>query len=187
MKQFLIAVFFLASANHAWSQTSNIQSNNQTIIRLTVMNDKGEILMRETENGWMTLSMYYNKRQNIHEAIDSLVKVYGIEVSQLNLCGLFTYKYDYKPSTDMRQFYLANFTKGVLRTPNEKEKLHWLPIDEAIDKLSTTVESLGAMTRQIIKYPDTLWGGSFLLSRKEGKLISTVEEEFYPLRSNGMN
>jgi hypothetical protein len=59
-----------------------------------------------------------------------------------------------------------------------------MPIEEAISKLSNTVSSLGEQTRQVLSFPSTLWGGSFILNRVNGKLVSKVENEFYPLRED---
>jgi hypothetical protein len=183
MKNLLITLLLLLSATFVSAQKPKVQPVNQTIIRLTIVNDTGAILMRETENGWMTLSTYYDKRQNIHEAIDSLANAFGIQISQPNLAGLFTYKYDFKPTSDIRLFYVAKYQKGELK-PAKGEKLYWLPKEEALEKLGGTAESLKDMTKQILNYPEIIWGGSFILSRVDGKLMSKVEESFYPLSGN---
>ena len=48
-------------------------------------------------------------------------------------------------------------------------------------KLGTTVQSLEDMTKQIIEYSETLWGGSFIIDRVNGQLTSKIEGKFYPL------
>ncbi len=140
--------------------------------------------MRETEYGWMTPAIYFKEKQNVHEILDSLPGVYGIKISTPKLNGLFTYKYEFKPTADFRQLYTAKYESGDLKSTVGKEKISWMPIDEALIKLGLTVKSLEDMTRQIIEHPKTLWGGSFILFRENGKLKSKIEEEFYPLMKN---
>lgn len=184
MKNILMTILVFLFATPLMAQSNNEVASNMTIIRLTILKDNNKILMRNTENGWMTPAIYYTKRQNIKEALDSLANVYGIKISEPTLGGLFTYKYEFKSTSDMRQFYVSNYQKGDLKSPNDKEQVEWMPIEEAISKLSNTVSSLGEQTRQVLNFPSTLWGGSFILNRVNGKLVSKVENEFYPLRED---
>jgi hypothetical protein len=180
--KFIVSIIFSLFFFLGFSQNQNLPTNN-TIIRLTILNEDGHILMRETNNGWMTPALYYKKRETINEAIQSMIKSYGIEILKPSFVGLFTYKYEFKSSSDIRLFYTAKKVKGKLKSYNKNEKLHWLSKKEAIEKLKTTVASLGEMTAQVLEHPETLWGGSFLLNKDENwKLSSKKIEEFYPIR-----
>ena len=125
--------------------------SNQTIIRLTIIKDNDKILMRKTKFGWMTPAIYYKERQTISEVLDSISGVYG------------------------------NYKSGQLKPKVGEEEIYWMPIKEALNKLESTVPSLMQMTKQILDYPNTLWGGSFILFREKNKINSRMEEEFYPL------
>ena len=184
MKKLIPLILICFASITIFAQNSKVEPTNQTIIRLTIIKDNNKMLIRETEYGWMTPAVYFKKKQNIHEITDSLSDAYGITISNLNLNGLFTYKYEFKPTTDFRQLYTAKYKSGDLKSTIGKEKIYWMPIDEALIKLGSTVQSLEDMTKQIIEYPKTLWGGSFVIDKVNGKLTSKTEEEFYPLLKN---
>ena len=182
MKKIIPGLLICLASISVFGQNENVKPTNQTIIRLTIIKDSSKILMRETEYGWMTPAVYYKEKQNIHEITDSLSNVYGIKISNLNLNGLFTYKYKFKPTADIRQLYTAKYDSGDLKETVGKEKIYWMPIEEALTKLGTTVQSLEAMTRQVIEFPETLWGGSFVIDKDANwKLTSEIEEKFYSL------
>lgn len=177
-----ISIFLLCLTGiFSYGQAQETQPTNQTIIRLTVVKDNDKILMRNTKYGWMTPAVYFKEKQNIREVLDSMSGLYGIKISDPNLKGLFTYKYEFKTTADMRQLYVANYKSGSLKPSAEGEEVYWIPINEALDKLESTVPSLKQITKQIIEYPNTLWGGSFILYREHEKMKSRIEEDFYPL------
>lgn len=172
---FMVMILFMGF-NHGHAQ--EVIPSNQTVIRLTVVKDD-KILMRKTPYGWMTPAVYYTKRQTPTEVLDSLRITFGIKTTIPYLKGLFTYKYDFKPTADIRLLYVSHYESGELKSTVKDEEVYWLPIDEALDKLEETVPSLRKMTKQILNYPETIWGGSFLLYREKGNLTSMMEESFY--------
>lgn len=179
-KSILIIVLCLSSlATQLWAQEA--LPSNQTIIRLTIMKDNDKILMRKTQYGWMTPAVYFKKRQNVTEVLDSLASMYDIEITQPQLKGLFTYKYEFKPTADMRQLYVASYISGQLKPQVAEEEIYWMPIKEALDRLESTVPALMHMTKQVLDSPNTLWGGAFMLYRDGNNLQSRMEENFYPL------
>lgn len=185
MKKISILFVLVLIVKPLLSQTSNTTEVNKNVIRLTILNDKGELLIKESDYGWMTIATFHTQRQTINEVVDSISKNYGIKITKPKLLGIFTYKYVFKKSADIRQLYVANYIKGDLKTDKNKHNLLWLPKEEAIEKLKTTVPSLGEMTEQILNFPDEVWGGSFLLDKDENwKLSSKKIEEFYPLRND---
>ena len=184
MKKIIPVILICLVSISIFGQNKKVEPTNQTIIRLTIIKDNNKILMRETEYGWMTPAVYFKEKQNVQEITDSLANVYGIKISDLNLNGLFTYKYVFKPTADFRQLYTAKYKNGDLKSIVGKEKIYWMPIQEALVKLGSTVQSLEDMTKLIIEYPATLWGGSFVIDRVNGKLTSKIEGNFYPLMKN---
>ena len=185
MNQVITILLLTIFSNPIWCQSNSAEPTNNTIIRLTILNDEGEMLIRDTEYGWMTPATYHNTRHNISEIIDSLIVYYGIEITKPNLAGVFTYKYEFKNSADIRLLYVAKLNGGELVSEINGEKLYWISKQEGIEKLQSTVPSLGEMTLQILDYPNIIWGGSYLLSRdNENKLISEMTEGFYPLSGN---
>jgi len=180
-----VTLFFIVTliSISTFSQPSDNPPPNKTVIRLTILNKNNEILMKKSDYGWMTIATFHTERQNITEVIDSLTNNYGITITKPSLAGIFTYKYKFKESSDLRQFYVANYIKGDLKSGKNDHDLTWLPKEEAIEKLKETVPSLAEMTQQILDFPEVIWGGSFLLDKDENwKLGSKIIEDFYPLR-----
>ena len=180
MKTILIT-FFMALGVFVHCRAQVPDPVNQTIIRLTVIKDGDKVLMRKTPYRWMTPAVYFKERQSIQEVLDEMTENYGIQISGIGLRGLFTYTYDFKPTADMRQLYVANYVSGNLVSPSENEEVYWMPIEEALDKLDATVPSLKQMTKHILDNPDKVWGGSFTLFKANGKMNSRVTEDFYML------
>ncbi len=154
---------------------------NQAVLRLTVVKDGDKILMRKTPYGWMTPAVYFKEPQSIQEVIDEMAGSYGVQISGIGLRGLFTYTFDFKPTTDMRQLYVANYVRGTLVSPSKNEEVYWMSMEEALGKLGATVPALKEMTKQILGKPDKVWGGAFRLFKVNGKMNSRVVEDFYPL------
>lgn len=185
MKKAVILFLALLISNVIFGQSTKIPEPNKTVIRLTILNDKGDILMKKSDFGWMTVATFHTQRQNINEVIDSLTNKYGIIITKPNLAGVFTYKYTFKESSDIRQLYVAKYIKGDLESVKGNHNLTWLPKEEAIKKLKNTVPSLGEMTQQILDFPNVIWGGSFLLEKDENwKLSSKMTENFHSLIAN---
>lgn len=183
MKKVVILFIVALISNSLLGQSANNPEPNKTVVRLTILNENGDLLMKKSDFGWMTIATFHTERQNINEVIDSLSAKYKITITKPNLSGVFTYKYTFKASSDIRQVYVAKYIKGDLESVDDN--LSWLPKEEAIAKLKSTVPSLGEMTEQILDFPNVVWGGSFLLDRDENwKLSSKMTEDFHPIRGN---
>ena len=185
MKKIFLLFIIVLISNSLLGQSTKDPEPNKTVIRLTILNANGDVLMKESDYGWMTIATFHTERQNINEVIDSLTTEYGITITKPSLAGIFTYKYKFKESSDTRQLYVAKYIKGDLELGKGNHNLTWLPKDEAIEKLKSTVPSLGEMTQQILDFPNEVWGGSFLLDRNENwKLSSKIIENFHLIRDN---
>ncbi len=154
-------------------------THNFTVKRLIIINDNNEMLMCKESYVWATPSLVYNERQYITEALDSVANAYGVKIKDIELHGQFSYKYDYHPHATLRNYYVAKYTSGTLKTPKNMDGAQWMPISEAIEK--TTVTSIKEITKQIIEFPDVVWGASFMVSRTEGDHPTKMVTPFYPL------
>ena len=74
---------------------------------------------------------------------------------------------------------MARFEGGDLLVPPGLDEAKWVKIEEAI-KLNTVI-SIKNITRQIIENPNTVWGGSFLVSHVGDDHPTKMVERFYPL------
>lgn len=154
-------------------------THNFTVKRLIILNDKNEILMGKVESNWYTPSLVYDQRQYIRESLDSLSNEYGVEIASPQLRGYFSYKYEYHPYSTLRAYYVAKYSGGDIKVPAEMEEVKWMPIEEAI--LNTPVHSMKIITEQLLNFPDTIWGGSFMVYREREEHQARLVEPFYPL------
>lgn len=171
------------SGNAAAKKENTEKIDNYTIQRLIVFNDKNEILMEKNSFGWMTPALRSNQDESVKEGLNNLASQMGISVDSIKLAGVFTYKFkgltDHPAHVSFRTHYTAKYRSGALVQPKDKE-YKWLPVGEALEKIA--MESLKTETAQIIKFPKSVWGGSFLLVFKDGKMESSkMSEELYPL------
>lgn len=135
--------------------------------------------MVKEEGNWYSPSFVYNQRQYINESLDSLANVFGIDISDIQLKGLFSYKYEYHSYSTLRLYYTAKYEGGDLKTPVGLEDVQWMPINDAIEK--TPVFSMKKISEQLFNYPESVWGGSFMVFRIGEEHQSRMVENFYPL------
>jgi len=178
-KVFLLFIIVLIS-NTLVGQSQNSDKPNTTVIRLIILNDNGEVLIKRSTLGWSTIDAFYEKKHTINKVIDSLSNRYGLSITKPNLKGVFTYELDFVNSLSVRQLYVAKSTTNDLPT-NKNVEFRWVPKDEAIEKLKGTIPSLSEMTKQVLDYPQVVWGGAFLINRENEKVTSKQIEDFYPI------
>ena len=180
MKKYVLVVAMLLTIQFINAQPKIDKDVNTSAINLVILNDNGDVLLKKATIGWITIGAFYEKRHTINEVIDSISNKYGVSITKPNLKGVFTYKFDFNNSLSVRQMYVAKSTTNDLPT-NKNVEFRWAPKDEAIEKFKSTIPSLGEMISQIIEYPQVVWGGSFLIKRKNKKMTSTITEDFYPI------
>ncbi|WP_350291904.1 type 1 glutamine amidotransferase domain-containing protein [uncultured Croceitalea sp.] len=180
MRKYAIVSLMLLIIQFANAQPKIAKAANTSVINLVILNDNGDILVKKASIGWITIGAFYEKRHTINEVIDSISNRYGVSIAKPNLKGVFTYKFSFNNSLSVRQVYVARSTTNDLPA-NKNVEFRWAPKEEAVEKFKATIPSLGEMVDQIITYPDVVWGGSFLIDRKNGKNNSTITEDFYPI------
>jgi len=161
-----------------------LRKENFTVLRVIIMNDDNQILMVGGEDWWGMPWVNLTKRQFVKESIDSMAVEYGIELSDIELRGQFCFKYDYKPTVTFRNYYVARYKSGNIKVPkntleDEFEKIEWVSLPEAIERNGNT--GIIEITRQIINYPNAIWGGSFMVSHTDEDHPTRMVEEFYTL------
>lgn len=176
-----ILISFLLSTTWAFGQNNPHRdpTHNFTVHRLIIVNDQHEMLMIREQHVWATPSFVYHERQYVKESLDSLARAYGLQISDVKLRGQFSYKYDYHPYATLRHYYQAKYVDGEVVVPEGMAEVKWLPIDEAI-KINT-VTSIKQITEQIMKFPETIWGGAFMVSHVGDEHPTKMVEPFYPL------
>lgn len=172
----LLTTFILLSCNN--DEHQNL-AHNFTVQRLIIINDHNEMLMCREETVWASPSIVYNKPQFLKEGLDSLANMYGIQITSPKLHGYFSYKYDYQPYSTLRGYFVAKYVSGEIRIPEGLHDAQWVPLDIALEKNSVT--SIKQITKQIIKFPNIVWGGSFLVSHIGDEHPTKMVEQFYPL------
>ncbi|MFK8061441.1 MAG: type 1 glutamine amidotransferase domain-containing protein [Polaribacter sp.] len=180
MKKIVFLLISLLIASFTFGQSTNNLKPNTTVITLIILNDNNEVLIKKATIGWITIGTFYEQRQTINEAINSLSNKYGVSISKPELKGVFTYKFGFNNSLSVRQFYVAKSTTNDL-PKNKNVEFHWVSKDEAIEKFSSTVSSLGEMVKQVLDYPKVVWGGAFLINKENNKTTSEQIEDFYPI------
>ncbi|WP_273566882.1 nuclear transport factor 2 family protein [Maribacter halichondriae] len=160
--------------------------DNFTLQRLLVLNDAGDVLMEQgdvsteqAEPTWYPLSLYSTTRQSITEAMDSLALSHGIKISKPELRAYTTYKFSYHNQVSFRSYYVAKYVAGSLNPPKDGITLKWLPVEEAVPHIP--VEAIRLITKQVLEFPENVWGGSFLISENGEQHDTLVLEDFYPL------
>ncbi len=111
--------------------------------------------------------------------MDSLALSRGIKISNLELRGYATYKFAYHSQISFRSYYVAKHAGGTIKLPKGGSVLKWLPVSKALPNIP--VEAIRLITKQMLEFPETVWGGSFLISENGERHETLVLEEFYPL------
>ncbi|MGD1947992.1 MAG: hypothetical protein ACFB0A_17435 [Croceivirga sp.] len=161
-----------------------LRKDNFTVLRVIVKNAKNQVLMVGGKDWWNMPYVNLSKRQFLKEAIDSMALEHGIQVSDVELRGQFSFKYDYKPNMTFRNYYVAQYKSGQIKVPKSTiedtfEKIAWVDIPEAIERNNNT--GIQEITQQILNHPNVVWGGSFMVSHTEDDHPTRLVEDFYPL------
>lgn len=175
----LMMIGFISYAQEEQQSSHQAPTHNFTVQRLIIINNKNEILMAREQHVWAPPSLLFNERQYIKESLDSLSKAYGVKISSPQLRGQFSFKYDYHPYATIRNYYIAHHLSGEIKIPKGINAAQWMPIPVAIKK--NTVTAIKEISEQIIKFPNVVWGGSFLVSHIGDDHPTQMTEEFYPL------
>ena len=160
------------------------RKDNFTVLRVIILNAENQILMTNDQGYWGMPWVNLTKRQFLNEALDSMAFEHGIEIVDVELRGQFYFKYDYKPNVTLRNFYVAQYKSGSIKLPKNTietkfEDVKWVDIPKAIERNSNN--GIKEITRHILNNPDTVWGGSFMVSRTGHDHPTKLLEDFYPL------
>lgn len=185
MKKILITFTLLFISNIIVSQSKK-KEPNVGVIRLVILNDNNEVLIKKASIGWVTVDTFLNETKTINEVIKGLSNKYGLSIGKPQLKGLFTYKFNFKNSSSLRQVYVVKSLTNKLPNKTNTE-FHWVSKSEAVRKLKSTIPSLGEIVSQVLSHPQIVSGGSFMVKRHGGKLDSFQTEDFYVVNDSQMN
>ena len=134
----------------------------------------------------MTPALRHNTKETIHQGLNSLALEFGLEISVPKLAGIFMFLPEYKQQSSFRQFYKSNLINGELKVPKEKLDAQWFSPSKAIEMMSLPeakiIFAVRDMTKQILDYPQIIWGGTFTLWKEKGKTKYKMTENFYPIK-----
>jgi len=164
-----------------------VKVDNYTVYRLIVFNKKGELLMLKNKAGWHTPALRSNESLSIREAMNNLAGSLGLTIGSPKLAAIYTYKFEGLPDhrqVSFRTHFTAKLKSGKLIQPSSRgeteAEYYWMPVKEALEKI--TFDSVKLETKQILKFPQKIWGGSFLIIWKDDVFVgSKVLEVPYSL------
>lgn len=159
-------------------------TDSYTIQRLLISNEKQEILLVRHKNGWMTPALRHQSNMTIQSGLSELAADYGGQISAPELAGMFMFLPEYKKGASFRQYFRANWLGGELVTPEGLLETRWFSHEKAEHVMSLPAKIVGAekeMTMWLIEHPQSVWGGSFVLMRKDGALSYELVEPFFVL------
>jgi len=182
-KIFLLSFIILFGLTSFAQETGN---DSYTIQRLLIFNQNREVLLEKNDFGWMTPALRHNSKTTIKNGLMNLAAEFGVKVSSPKIAGIFMFISDYKPISQFRQHFSCNIIDGKLNVPENKKDAQWFSISKAIEMMSLPDTKaplvIRDMTKQLLYYPEIIWGGTFLLSKKNGIITYKTTEEFYPLK-----
>ncbi len=183
MKNLILPLFIIFFGLNSFAQETG--NDSYTIQRLLIYNQKGEVLLEKNNFGWMTPALRHNSKTTIKNGLMNLASEYGLKVSSPKIAGIFMFMADYKPISQFRQHFSCNIVDGKLKVPENKKGAQWFSISKAIEMMSLPDTKaplvIRDMTKQLLYYPEIIWGGTFLLSKNNGKISYKTVEEFYPM------
>lgn len=176
---FFIGCFSFVNAQEQESEGHWDPNSNFTVMRLIVINDHNEMLLLLDDHVWAPPSVIFSDRQYLLEGLDSLSAAFGIITTPPKMHGYFGFKYDYHPQATMRAYFIAKHVSGDIKVPELYKTAEWVPINEALERISVT--AIQEITKQLVYYPNIVWGGSFMVSHTEDDHPTKMVKGFYPL------
>ena len=184
MKKLVLLTFAILIGMESLAQETG--NDSYTIQRLLIYNQNREVLLEKNNFGWMTPALRHNSKETITDGLMSLASEFGLDISSPKIAGIFMFMTDYRPISQFRQHYSSNLIDGQLKVPKDKKDAQWFPISKAIEMMSLPDTKaplvIRDMTKQLLYYPEIVWGGTFLLSKEDDVITYKVIENYYPLR-----
>jgi len=184
MKNIFLFSFIILFAVKSFAQETG--NDSYTIQRILIFNRQGEVLLEKNDFGWMTPALRHNSQETINDGLMNLASEFGLQISSPEISGIFMFMSDYKSISQFRQHFSSNIIDGQLKVPETKKDAQWFSISKAIEMMSLPDTKaplvIRDMTKQLLYYPEIIWGGTFLLSKKDEVITYKVTESFYPLR-----
>lgn len=133
--------------------------DNYSFIKLYLTNEKSQVLLVKYDGQWEIAGDRYNETVSIREFVNGIANDMGVIIGNVQLCGLFTQKWQGKSPLTLMQYYKANFIRGDLKVPADCTDIKWFSFDEAIKIIPYSI--MTSMMQQIKKYPSKVIGAAF--------------------------
>jgi len=154
-------------------------THNFTVIRLIIINENNEMLLGREDHVWAPPSMLFDQRYYSNEGLDSLTASIGIKVEDVQFRGYFGFKYEYHPYATRRAYYVARYQSGTAKLNQNSHEVGWFPMEEALEMINVT--AIQQITKQLVKNPNSVWGGSFMVYRDGVNHPTEMVEPFYKM------
>ncbi len=149
--------------------------------RLLILNERSEIMLVKIKNSerWVTPGWYQDNKTDIQTGLNVLAASYGIAITPPILRGVFTLSGPQEHAMSTRLVYVTHLKSGTLTLPEMIQEVRWVTSQEAESVL--TFPHISNQIRQIVQYPNTLWGGAQAMVHKDGVYGVKTLIDFYPL------
>ena len=149
--------------------------------RLLIFNSQNKLMVVKIKNTdyWVTPGIYSKTKVGINGDLHKLAAEYGLTVSQPDLRGIFTLKNKQTSIELKRHFFNVNVIDGEVNTPDNIEEIKWLSIDDAVKTI--TFPHINLLIKQVMTYPENIWGGTVLRYKDQGKFKAQMISDFMPL------
>ncbi len=160
MKKILTGIFLFISFS-AFSQTI-ADSITTTWTKYLVMNDQQQILLRydKSYKAWELEGTGYEGPITLRNLMDSVAIYLGFKYDSYKLGCIFTYQKPKRYRVTIKSVYVVHFTGYTNGTSfADTTRTKWFSLHEA--KKIIPYPTMVLILEQLIKYPNTVWGGAF--------------------------
>jgi hypothetical protein len=181
LKFFCCAFFVYVCQPSAWAQSETITPS--IFHRLLILNEQNEIMLVKIKNSerWVTPGWYQDNKTTIQTGLNEVAASYGISITPPVLRGVFTVSGPQEQAMSTRLIYVTQFKSGTVILPETIQEVRWLKPQQAESVL--TFPHISSQIKQIMQYPNTLWGGAQAMVLEGGVYGVKTIVDFYPLSS----
>lgn len=156
-------------------------STPSTFHRLLIFNDNNEMLVVKITDRdlWVTPGWYQNQDSTIKEGLTNLAESYALEIHNPQLRGVFILRMGLDQKVSTRLIHSAKALNENYKLPDGIDQVKWLPVDQALEVIN--LPHIQYQIKQIMAYPEAVWGGTQKMRWEGGVNKFEVVEDFYPL------
>lgn len=155
-----------------------------TFHRLLIVNESNEVMAVKIKNSerWVTPGWYQDDHSSIKTGLETLAGTYGLSITTPVLRGVFTLKGPKENELSTRLIYVVKIKGGQLKSPDAIGEIRWLNLQQVGEII--TFPHISTQIRQIMSYPDDVWGGTQIMTHENGIFGVKFVEDFYSISPN---